>query len=123
MALRLLAKSGIKGRTFGRWHEVQAEKEEMTADDDSSVNVDTLSVCRDVASMRLLRTSLCRNDKEDGHVCVDNPVSRTRRRRGRILVVADVARVTVCNVDGLESKEAGHQSFVVATVNRGTGQG
>ena len=99
MVLRLLAKREIKRTTFGRWHEVQAEKEETTAGDGSSVNVDTLSVCRDVASIGLLRTSLCRNDKEDGHVCVDNPVSRTRRRRGQILVVVDVARVTVCNVD------------------------
>ena len=102
---------------------MQAEKEETTAGDGSSVYVDTLSVCRDVASIRLLRTSLCRNDKEDGHVCVGNPVCRTRRRRGRILVVVDVARVTVCDVDGLGSKEAGHESFVVVTVNRGTGQG
>ena len=46
-------------------------------------------------------------------------VSRTRRRRGRILVVVDVARVTVCDVDGMGSKEGGHQSFVVVTVNRG----
>ena len=102
---------------------MQAEKEETTAGDGSSVYVARLSVCRDVASFRLLRTSLCRNDKEDGHLCVGNPVSRTRRRRGRILVVVDVARVTVCNVDGLGSKEAGHQSFGVVTVNRGTGQG
>ena len=102
---------------------MQAEKEKTTAGDGSSVYVDTLSVCRAVASMRLLRTSLCGSDKEDGHLCVGNPVSRTRRRRGRILVVVDVARVTVCDVDGLGSKEAGHQSFVVATVNRGTGQG
>ena len=123
MALRILAKSEIKRRTFRRWHEVQAEKEETTAGDGSSVNVDTLSVCRDVASIRLLRTSICRNEKEDGHVCVGNPVSRTTRRRGRILVVVDVARVTVCDVDGLGSKEVGHQSFVVVTVNRGTGQG
>ena len=100
VVLRLLAKSGIKRTTFRRWHEVQAEKEETTAGDDSSVYVDTLSVCRDVASIRLLRTSLCRNDKEDGHLCVDNLVSRTRKRRGRILVVVDVARVTVCDVDG-----------------------
>ena len=123
MVLRLLAKSGIEGRTFGRWHEVQPEKEETTAGDGSSVYVAPLSVCRDVASIRLLRTSLCRNDKEDGHVCVDNPVCRTRRRRGLILVVEYVARVTVCDVDGLGSKEGGHQSFVVVTVNRGTGQG
>ena len=102
---------------------MQAEKEETTAGDGSSVNVDTLSVCRDVASLRLLRTSLCRNDKEEGHVCVGDPVSRTRRRRGRILDVEYVARVTVCDVDGLGSKEADHQSFVVVTVNRGTGQG
>jgi hypothetical protein len=120
--LRILAKSGIKRKTFRRWHEVQAEKEETTAGDGSSVYIDTLSVCRDVASIRLLRTSLCRNDKEDGHLCLGNPVCRTRRRRGRILVVEDVARVTVCDVDGLGSKEAGHQSFAVATVNRGTGQ-
>ena len=123
MVLRLLAKSESKQKTFRRWHEVQAEKEETTSGDGSSVYVDPLSVCRDVASIRLLRTSLCRNDKEDGHVCVGNPVSRTRRRRGRILVVENVARVTVCDVDGLGSKEAGHQSFVVATVNRGTRQG
>ena len=77
----------------------------------------------DVASIRLQRTSLCRNDKEDGHLCVGNPVSRTKRRRSRILVVEYVARVTVCDVDGLGSKEAGHQSFEVVTVNRGTGQG
>ena len=57
-----------------------------------------------VASIRLLRTSLCRNDKEDGHLCVGNPVYRTRRRRGRILVVENVARVTVCDVDGLENE-------------------
>ena len=120
MVLRILEKCGVKRTTFGRWHEVQAEKEETTAGDDSSVYVDTLSVCRDVASIRLLRTSLCRSDKEDGHLCVDNPVCMTRRRRGRILVVVDVARVTVCDVDGLASKEADHQSFVVATVNRGT---
>ena len=98
-------------------------KEETTVGDGSSVYVDPLSVCRDVASIRQLRTSLCRNDKEDGHVCQGNPVSRTRRRRSRILVVVGVARVTVCDVDGLGSKEAGHQSFVVVTVNRGTGQG
>ena len=123
MVLRILAKSEIKRKTFRRWHEVQAEKEETTAGDGSSVYVDPLSVCRDVASIRLLRTSLCRNDKEDGQLCVDNPVSRTRRRRGRILVVVDVAHATVCDVDGLGSKEAGHHSFVVVTVNRGTGQG
>jgi hypothetical protein len=123
VVLRILAKRDIKRKTFRRWHEVQAEKEETTAGDGSSVNVDTLSVCRDVASTRILRTSLCRNDKEVGHVCVGNTVSRTRRRRGRILVVVDVAHVTVCDVDGLESKEAGHPSFVVVTVNRGTGQG
>ena len=123
MVLRLLEKCGIKRTTFGRLHEVQAEKEETTAGDGSSVYVDPLSVCRDVASIRQLRTSLCRNDKEDGHVCQGNPVSRTRRRRGRILVVEYVARVTVCDVDGLASEEAGHQSFVEATVNRGTGQG
>ena len=118
--LRILAKREIERRTFGRWHEVEAEKEETTAGDGSAVDVDPLSVCRDVASIRLLRTSLCRNDKEEGHLCVGNPVSRTRRRRGRILVVEFVARVTVCDVDGLGSKEAGHQSFVVVTVNRGT---
>jgi hypothetical protein len=123
VVLRLLAKREIERTTFGRWHEVQAEKEEKTAGDDSSVYVDTLSVCRDVASIRLLRTSLCLNVKEDGHVSVGNPVSRTRRRRGRILVVEYVARVTVCDVDGLGSKEAGHRSFVVVTINRATGQG
>ena len=102
--------------------EVQAEKEETTAGDGSSVYVGPLSDSRDVASIWLLRTSLCRNDKEAGHLCVGNPVSRTRRRRGRILDVVYVARVTVCDVDGAGSKEAGHQSFVVATVNRCTGQ-
>jgi hypothetical protein len=96
----LLAKSEIKRTTFRRWHEVQAEKEETTAGDGSSVNVDPLSVCRVVASIRPLRTRLSRNDKEAGHVCVGNPVCRTRRRRGRILVVEYVARVTVCDVDG-----------------------
>ena len=123
MVLRIVANSEVKRRTFQRWHEVQAEKEETTAGDGSSVYVDLLSVRRDVASIRLLRTSLCRNDKEDGHLCVDNPVCRTRRRRGRIFVVVEVARVTVCNVDGLASKVAGHQSVVVVTVNRSTGQG
>ena len=82
VVLRLLAKSGIERRTFRRWHEVQAEKEETTAGDGSSVYVDTLSVCRDVASIRLPRTSLSRNDKECGHLCVDNPVSRTRKEKG-----------------------------------------
>ena len=123
MVLRILAKREIKRKTFRRWHKVQAEKEDTTAGDGSSVYVATLSVCRDVASIRLLRTSLCCSDKEDGHLCLDNPVCSTRRRRGRILVVEDVALVTVCDVDGLGSKEAGHQSFVVVTVNRGTGQG
>ena len=122
VVLRILEKSEVKRTTFGRSHEVEAEKNDTTAGDGSSVYVDTLSVCRDVASIRLLRTSLCRNDKEAGHHCLDNPVCRTRRRRGRILVVVDVARVTVCDVDGLGSKEADHQSFVVVTVNRGTGQ-
>ena len=102
---------------------MQAEKEEMTAGDGSSVNVDTLSACRVVASIRLLRMRLCRNGKEAGHVCLGNPVCRTRRRRGRILVVVNVARVTVGDVDGLGRKKDGHQSFVVVTVNRGTGQG
>jgi hypothetical protein len=46
VVLRILAMSGIKRRTFRRWHEVQADKEETTAGDDSSVYVDTLSVCR-----------------------------------------------------------------------------
>ena len=108
VVLRILAKREIERRTFGRWHEVQGEKEETTAGDGSSVDVDTLSVCRDVASIRLLRTSLCRSDKEDGQLCVGNPVSRTRKRRGRILVVVNVACVTVCDVDGLGSKEGGH---------------
>ena len=49
VALRLLEKREIEGRTFQRWHEVQAKKEETTAGDGSSVYVDTLSVCRDVA--------------------------------------------------------------------------
>ena len=74
VVLMLLAKRGIERPTFGRWHEAEAEKEETTTGDGSSVYVDTLSVCRDVASIRLLRTGLCRNGKEDGHVCVDNPV-------------------------------------------------
>ena len=99
------------------------EKEETTAGDGISVYVDTLSVCRDVASIRLLKTSLFRSDREAGHVCVGNPVSRRRKTRGRILVVVDVGRVTVCDVDGLASKEGGHHSFAVVTVNRGTGQG
>ena len=68
VVLRILARGEIKRMTFGRWHEVQVEKEETTAGDGSSVYVDTLSVCRDVASIRLLRTSLCRNDKEVGQV-------------------------------------------------------
>ncbi len=123
MVLRILTKREIKRTTFGRWHEVQAEKEEMTTGDGSSVYVVRLSVCRDVASIRLLRTSLCRKDKEAGHLDLDNQVYRTWRRRGRILDVVDVARVTVCNVDGLGSKEAGHHSYVVVTVNRSTGQG
>ena len=58
VVLRILAKSEIKRKTFRRWHEVQAEKEETTAGDGSSVYVDPLSVCCDVASIRLLRTSL-----------------------------------------------------------------
>jgi hypothetical protein len=73
VVLRILAKSEIERKTFRRWHVLQAEKEETTAGDGSSLNVDPLSVCRDVASIRLLRTSLCRNDKEDGHLCVGNP--------------------------------------------------
>ena len=104
VVLRLLAKREIKRKTFRRWHEVRAEKEETTVGDGSSVYVDTLSVCRDVASIRLLRTSLCRSDKEDGHLCVDNPVCRTRRRRGRILVVVDVARC-----DSLRCRRFGEQ--------------
>ena len=111
---------GYSGRHSDVGIEVQAEKEETTAGDGSSVYVGPLSDSRDVASIWLLRTSLCRNDKEAGHLCVGNPVSRTRRRKGRILVVVDVARVTVCDVDGSASKEAGHHSFVVVTVNRGT---
>ena len=82
LVLRLLAKSEIKRRTVGLWHEVQAKKEETTAGDGSSVNVDALSVCRDVASIRLLRTSLCRNDKEDGHVCVDNDSMQDKEEKG-----------------------------------------
>ena len=64
MVLRIRTKREIERRTFRRWHEVQAEKEETTAGDGSSVYVDPLSVCRDVASIRLQRTSLCRNDKK-----------------------------------------------------------
>jgi hypothetical protein len=56
--LRLLAKSGIKRTTIGPWHEVEAEKKESTVGDGRSVDVDTLSVCRDVASIWLLRRSL-----------------------------------------------------------------
>ena len=82
MVLRILAKQGIKRKTFRSWHEVEPEKEETTAGDSSSVNVDTLSVCRDVASIRLLRTSLCRNDKEDGHVCVDNDSMQDKEEKG-----------------------------------------
>ena len=114
---------GSSGRHSDVGIEVEAEKEETTAGDGSSVTVDPLSVCRVAVSIRLLRTSLCRNDKEGGHLCLGNPESRTGKRRGRILVVENVARVTVCNVDGLGSKEADQQSFVVVTVNRGTGQG
>jgi hypothetical protein len=58
VVLRLLAKSEIERRTLGHWHEVQAEKEETTAGEGRSVDVDTLSVCRDVASIWLLRRSL-----------------------------------------------------------------
>ena len=123
VVLRILAKCEIERMTFGRWHVVRAEKEEKTAGDGSSVYVDPLSVCRDVASIRLLRMSLCRNDKEAGQLCVGVPVCRTRRRRGRISVVVDAAHVTVSDVDGLGSTEADRQSFVVVTVNRGTGQG
>ena len=82
MVLRLLVKSEIERMTFGSWHEVQAEKEETTTGDGGSVYVDPLSDCRDVASIRLLRTSLCCNDKEEGHVCVDNPVCRTKEEKG-----------------------------------------
>ena len=80
--LRILANREIKRTTFRRWHEGQAEKEETTAGDGSSVYVDTLSVCPDVASIRLLRASLCRNDKEDGHVCVDNPSMQDKEEKG-----------------------------------------
>ena len=58
VVLRILTKSEVKRKTFRRWHEGQAEKEETTAGDGISVYVDPLSVCRDIASMRLLRTSL-----------------------------------------------------------------
>jgi hypothetical protein len=33
VVLRILAKSEIERTRFGRWHEVQAEKEETTAGD------------------------------------------------------------------------------------------
>ena len=82
MVLRIPAKSEIERTTFGRWHEVQSEKEDTTAGDGSSVYVDPLSVCRDDASIRQLRTSLCRNDKEDGHVCVGNQVSKDKEEKG-----------------------------------------
>ena len=68
MVLRLLEKREIERRTFVRWHEVQGEQEETTAGDGSSVYVDTLSVCRDVASIQLLSTSQCRNGEEDGNL-------------------------------------------------------
>jgi hypothetical protein len=42
MVLRILAKIEIKRTTFGRWHQVEAEKEETTAGDESSVYVDPL---------------------------------------------------------------------------------
>ena len=58
VVLRILAKSEIKRKTFRRWHEALAKKEETTAGDGSSVYVDPQSVCRVVASIRLLRTSL-----------------------------------------------------------------
>ena len=82
VVLRILEKCGIKRTTFGRWHEVHAEKEETTAGDDSPVYVATLSVCRDVPSIRLLRTSLCRNDKEDGHLCVGNDGMKDKEEKG-----------------------------------------
>ena len=82
VVLRTLARSGIERRTFGRWHEVQAEKEETTTGDGSSVNVDPLSVCREVASIRLLRTSLCRNDKEGGHLCLDQSSKQDKEEKG-----------------------------------------
>ena len=44
VVLRILAKCEIERRTFRRWHEVQAEEEETTAGDGSSVDVDPLSV-------------------------------------------------------------------------------
>ena len=114
MVLRILTKSEIKRTTFGRLHEVREEKEETTAGDGSSVNVITLSVCRDVASIRLLRTSLCRNDKEGGHLCLGNPVCSTRRRRGRILVVVDVARC-----DSLRCRRFGEQGGWPSIVRSG----
>ena len=82
MVLRILAKREIKRKTLRRWHEVQAEKEETTAGDGNSVYVAPLSVCRDVASIRLLRTSLCRNDKEVGHICVGNPSMKDKEETG-----------------------------------------
>ena len=62
--------------------EVQAEKEETTTCDGSSVYVDPLSVCRNVSSIRLLSTSLCRNDKEDGHLCPGNPSMKDKEEKG-----------------------------------------
>ena len=82
MALRLLAKNGIKRTTCGRRHEVQAENEETTAGDGSSVYVDTLTVCRDDALIQLLKTSLCRNGKEDGHLCVDQSSKQDKEEKG-----------------------------------------
>ena len=71
-----------RGRHSDVGIEVEAEEEETTAGDDSSVYVDTLSVCHHVASIRLLRTSLCRNDKEDGHLCVDQSSVQEKEEKG-----------------------------------------
>ena len=102
--LRILAKREIKQRTFGRRHEVQAEEEEATAGDDSSVYVDPLSVCRDVASIRLLGTSLCRNDKEDGHVCVGNPSMQDKEEKG-----SDLGCRVRRSCDSLQCRRFGEQ--------------
>ena len=123
VVLRILAKSGIRRTTFQRWHEVQAEKEETTAGDGSSVYVVPLSVCRDVASIRLLSTSLCRNDKEDGNACLGNDSMQDKGEKGSDLGCRGRRSCDSLRCRRLASKEGGHESFGVVTVNRRTGQG
>ena len=102
MVLRILAKRDIKRKTFRRWHEMQSE--ETTAGDGSSVYVDPLSVCRDVASIRLLRTSLCRNDKEAGNVCLGKPSKQDKEERG-----SDVGCRGRRSCDSLRCRRLGEQ--------------